>query len=559
MMEYLLWTLLRVSAVLALALVAVALTRRRSAALRHRILSVAVICALAMPCLEWVAPAWELPVPGTWSEAAATSVSVVTASETTEADLAKAPAGHDAAYLVRVGALFAWLAGVLVASGVIGTGSLRLRRLSKASRPMPAGVWTESALAISKRYGLDRQVRLLEGADSGHLMTWGLLRPTVLLPSRAQDWRADQARAVLSHELAHVRRQDWLWQLAGELLRIIWWFNPLVWLACRRLREESERASDDLAINTGIDSHEYAACLVDLARLLHIRRPLPALAFAQLSPSGFGRRIEAMLNPGADRGGVMLRDHAMLAGVFVAASLVAAGCGASARTVSLQVPENAASVFGTVSDQTGALVPGVELRLSSLGAPGADDEANEVTRISNEAGAFRFDEGIGSGSYRLTARLPGFRIAERIINLTGNEAVEANLMLEVAGVATDVQITGVRPPIARTENPPVAEPRPPEPLRIGGNVAQGNLVLRVEPEYSEELREAGVEGTVTVEATIGVGGEPEEIVAVSGPAGLRRAAVEAVRQWRYTPYLLNRSPVAVRTTITMRFSLEDSN
>src|SRR5690606_18119326 len=99
----------------------------------------------------------------------------------------------------------------------------------------------------------------------------------VLLPE-AVDWPEERIRAVLLHELAHIRRNDWLVQLLAGVLRAVYWFNPLVWLACARLRLESERACDDAVIGHGVNRTAYAAQLLALARAVNPRMPdgLPA-------------------------------------------------------------------------------------------------------------------------------------------------------------------------------------------------------------------------------------------------------------------------------------------
>jgi hypothetical protein len=98
-----------------------------------------------------------------------------------------------------------------------------------------------------------------------------------------------------------VRRADWLVLVAAALLRAGSWFNPLVWLACRRLRHESERACDDMVLQQGVDGADYATHLVDIARtIVQTRRtwvPAPAVAH----PSTLEQRIRAMLNPRCDR------------------------------------------------------------------------------------------------------------------------------------------------------------------------------------------------------------------------------------------------------------------
>jgi beta-lactamase regulating signal transducer with metallopeptidase domain len=99
-------------------------------------------------------------------------------------------------------------------------------------------------------------------------LTWGFLRPVVLLPRSAEEWPVHRVRVVLSHELSHVARHDWMLQIAAELVRGFYWFHPLAWVAAHNLRQESERACDDSVLNCGIEASEYAGQLLDLARTL---------------------------------------------------------------------------------------------------------------------------------------------------------------------------------------------------------------------------------------------------------------------------------------------------
>ena len=128
------------------------------------------------------------------------------------------------------------------------------------------------------------------------LVTWGLARPKVILPSAADAWTDERARVVLSHELAHIRRGDWIVQLSAELLRAFYWFNPLLWVACRRLRLESEHACDDEVMSRGVDGTDYATHLIELARALNQRRHMWFPAPAMARPSSLERRVRAMLN-----------------------------------------------------------------------------------------------------------------------------------------------------------------------------------------------------------------------------------------------------------------------
>jgi len=101
---------------------------------------------------------------------------------------------------------------------------------------------------------------------------------------------------------------------------------------------------------------------------------------------------------------------------------------------------------------------------------------------------------------------------------------------------------------------PIRIPPPPR-ARISQGVMQGYLVQRVQPDYPPLARQARVQGTVVLAATISEQGRIENLQVTSGPPMLVAAAIEAVRRWRYRPFLLNGEPVEVSTSITIVFSL----
>jgi protein TonB len=98
--------------------------------------------------------------------------------------------------------------------------------------------------------------------------------------------------------------------------------------------------------------------------------------------------------------------------------------------------------------------------------------------------------------------------------------------------------------------PPVAARHPPM-----SRVMEGNLLYRVQPNYPALARQARVEGKVVLEAVITRGGAIDNLQVVSGHPMLVRAAIDAVRQWRYRPYLLNGEPVEVKTQVIVNFIL----
>ena len=93
------------------------------------------------------------------------------------------------------------------------------------------------------------------------------------------------------------------------------------------------------------------------------------------------------------------------------------------------------------------------------------------------------------------------------------------------------------------------------PPKVSSGVMDGNLLEKTAPAYPVIARQAHIQGTVVLQATIGKTGEIENLRVVSGPPLLRQAALDAVSSWRYKPFQLNGSPVAVETTVDVVFSL----
>jgi protein TonB len=103
--------------------------------------------------------------------------------------------------------------------------------------------------------------------------------------------------------------------------------------------------------------------------------------------------------------------------------------------------------------------------------------------------------------------------------------------------------------------PKLALPAPPKRVRISQGVTEGRILQRVEPQYPQIAKAARIQGQVVLTAIISKGGEIENLVLVSGHPMLVPAAIKAVQQWRYRPYLLDGEPVEVETTITVVFEL----
>jgi protein TonB len=102
---------------------------------------------------------------------------------------------------------------------------------------------------------------------------------------------------------------------------------------------------------------------------------------------------------------------------------------------------------------------------------------------------------------------------------------------------------------------PQVKAAPPRKVNISAGVELGLLIQKVTPTYPPIAKAARVQGTVVLQATISKQGTIEDLKVVSGPPMLQQAALDAVRQWRYRPYLLNNEPVEVETSVQVIFTL----
>lgn len=184
------------------------------------------------------------------------------------------PPGDLALSTVLVGI---WAGGALIVLLTILLERLWIRRLRGTSRKAGEQKLVAEARELARGFGLSEPVEIHLTRDDVSPLSWGFWSPRILLPDQAIDWSEDQRRAVLLHELGHARRRDVFTQTLAAVSCAVFWFNPLVWLAAARMRDERERACDDLVLQSGVGPASYAQCLLDLAR--------------RLSPSSAGSRI----------------------------------------------------------------------------------------------------------------------------------------------------------------------------------------------------------------------------------------------------------------------------
>ena len=603
------------SVICTLSLVMCRLLHRRPAALRHVILAAALAVAAAVPLLETVSPRWEFALLPETSESASSAPTLSSEPAVAGAGVGLTETAAPSMLTWRDALLAVWAIGFLVVMTGLLAGLGRLIVMTRRCRPIQSSVWRERSSSLAAQLALPA-VAVLESHARTPLLTWGLFTPRIIVPSGAALWTAARIESVLAHELAHIARRDWALQIAAQIVCAVYWFNPLLWMTCRRLRDESEQACDDAVLRRGVNPADYASHLLAVARQVLAGGDRWASAPAIVNSSSLERRIAAMLNSSRKRESLTSGAGTLtLLAVFAAAAPVVAVTLTQPvrsmmivpdipRDVALSAPapppaasapapvegrppvirrampraaapivaaaapaaQAPASLLGSARDTSGAVLPGVQVTVAN--AAGASYPA-----VTDGTGRFLLRD-IPPARYELTARLPGFRSITQAVDLSRGGEQQVSLVMQVGGLAETVTVTcgagaaglprsGAAPLLAidrRSVTPRLfALPQAAQlPIRVGGQIAAPRQINRVAPTCPGIPPDGGY--VVILEATIGADGSIRDIVSLrprtadaqTGP--FVQAAMDAIRQWQYTPTRLNNTPVPVIMAITVTFT-----
>ncbi len=290
------------------ALLIARLARGPSAAQRHWLFLVALIAAACLPVAGAFAPDITLPVltpqPAPVETANASFVhEIPTGPLISEVPAPLPPAPLPTIFTLKNALLLLWLGGIALLATRRFLDRQRLARFAAGARIFDDSSWNQLALSCSRAIGLRTPVQFLLHPDAATPATWGCFRPVVLLPTEALGWSAGRRRAILLHELGHIRRRDVFTQQVADLICILLWIHPLVWQLAARMRVEREKACDDLVLACGARPSGYAAALFDLYRRLDAARfPSHAAAACSLprpdsGAAGIERRLIHVLDP----------------------------------------------------------------------------------------------------------------------------------------------------------------------------------------------------------------------------------------------------------------------
>ena len=321
--------LLRATVLLCIAGLVALVMKRASAADRYAVWSVAFVALIALPVLALMLPPWHLgqvarlstPTSTSSQSSEVTTVGVAPRGGSTTAAVVAAAERADRATrevlgvgAVAVALMVMWLGGAAL---MLVRLLLHMARVSAVTLRAPEGRFPDLvklALPIMEHLGIRRPVRVAVSDQVSQPFSWGVDNPVVVFPESVGEWPADRKRSVMWHEMAHVARLDYPLHILVEVAKALYWPNPLVWLAARRMAMERERACDDMALRNGTSAGDYATHLLDIARS-QIDGYAPVGATTMAGEPGLVERVRYVMNERLDRS-PLGRDRMLLTAVL---------------------------------------------------------------------------------------------------------------------------------------------------------------------------------------------------------------------------------------------------
>jgi beta-lactamase regulating signal transducer with metallopeptidase domain len=441
-----------------------------------------------------------------------------------------------------------WLAGAALASIRVVWATRHVRTVCRgavgASFEIVAAV---ERLASSSRVA--RRIVVLVTAAIESPATVGWLKPVILLPpALVTGLTPSQLEAILAHEIAHIRRHDYLVNLLQMASETLLFYHPAVWWASRRIRIEREWCCDDVAVRVSGNREDYAYALAAVAR-----HALAAAAIGAGGPS-LPHRVRRLLTMPAE----------------------APRAGAGGMVATLAVIGLVAGVSTWAQGQTRTTPPRGELATLSLTVIDPMGERAAAVPLVFEQGAFQegtlFGHGFTDSAGRYTVSLPAgtFLFSALIdffppteITLTAGERIEREVRMQLepmtGAFTVCIDCREATPPVPG----PIAEDLQRDresyatALTRTAEPADGWEQYRVEVPQSLRRLDRSVAGNVTVAGRVGVDGRLHSLRAVSSahPA-LSDAALAALQAQRWVPARVRSTPIEVDVLIELQYVWE---
>lgn len=510
------------------------LLRRRSAAERHIVWVAAIFSSFLLPVFSVVLPAWQ---PAFAARFASALPSILTRPDTAAAGL-RSPRVRFQAQSIEMNtgrlertAFFIWFAGSFVCLLFTARGFARRARILSRSGNACDGRMRATSLAVTEQLRCRRTIRIVESVDDCMPMTWGVFHPHVLLPRSAEHWSDSRLRVVLAHELAHVQRMDCLVQMGVQVACSVYWFNPLFWMAAGRVHRESELACDDAVLRLGVDARDYASHLLDIAR--GFRRPQAGWALAMARPSDLEKRFATLLRVKTNREAVRSWKVGLIAvaalGVLVpfAAIQVSGAASASNRSAFTSPAVDQYTAPPLYSDEARSLA--IEGKVVLKVTVGVDGKPRDL-QVTHGLG-FGLDQN-ALVAVRDWHFVPGKR---------NGRPVESSISVDVEFNLKTAEL-----------NESIANDMA---TRIGPGVMPPQVVYRSDPASFVNGQSAPPGGTVVLDAIIPEDGIPRVIRVIrSLDWQFDESAINALKQWRFSPAMKDGNAVKVRMNVAVEFN-----
>lgn len=470
-----------------------------------------------------------------------------------------APAAGDMNWMLLGG-------GIIVAGGVlrlawIGVGIARLRRLRRGAGEQATGFDDlRGAIGVG-----DVPVRW--SSQTPHPITFGALKPVVLLPVAIKSVDVAAQRAVVAHELHHVKRHDWLWTIAEEIVRAIFWFHPAMWWLISRVQLARETVVDELSILTTNARRTYLDTLLAFADDNGLHSTAAFSARRHLFHRVMLLSKEGTMSSTRIAVASCLLAVALAGGTWKAVSafpLRAAGLPSDQNAPPPPAPppvpqtREAYHVIAThyyqIAMQDSALTP-QEKREIILKGIAAEDRALAIDPSYVPALVYK------DVLLRMQA------------NLTANVSDQERLIAEADELRqTAIVLRGTATPAPDRTMPPPPPPPPvagatmlfvpktieargatADPVHVGGPITAPMKIRDVRPVYPPIALQARVQGVVVLEVLIDSAGNIAEGHVLRSIPLLDQAALDAVRQWKFMPVMVGGVARPAIMTLTVNF------
>src|SRR5436309_2881964 len=425
----------------------------RAARTRYAVAIVTLALMLALPA----ATAVRLSEMSPWTSDVVTATSAVAPGPTGPGPQAVATTPTPAAIRAAIEpvlpwVVLAWFGGVVALSLRLASGGLMTRQLGRVGTSSVPDACVEAVARLAARLRISRPVRVLGSAVVQVPAVIGWLRPMILLPATALTGLTPlQLDALLAHELAHVRRYDYVANLLQSVVETLLFYHPAAWWVSQQVREEREHCCDDLAVAVCGHAHFYATALLGMERL---RVTPPAFALAATGRGGaLMGRIRRLVAPVQTEifprwmAGVIAVTLALGGGAHLATGTAATGDRGGMRTATLdsligrvEVFRNPAARHEAVKTLGSRRDPRMVPPLLAI----AQHDGDEVVQHEAVKALGKVRGGAGVGALLEIARThPNPYVRDKAVKMVGNVATpEAALgMLErLADRDPDVEV-----------------------------------------------------------------------------------------------------------------------